>query len=344
VPTFTVLCRIDAFADYVARVRAKDAKRAAELAEANHGRYKWVHEQTQEFDARVYVTLDEDGRADRGDGDQRLLGQSGRGGGLADEEPFSLGFEEPGAAYTSGSQRARVFTESWVAAWLFCPNCGAARMARHPNNAPVADFYCAECREDFELKSQKGRFGPKVADGAYGAKLQRLASETNPNLMLMNYDLARFAVTDLFFVPKHFFVPEIIEERPPLAATARRAGWVGSNILLREVPASGKVWFVRGGEALGKPEVLEQWRSTLFLRDAGAAARGWLIEVMKCVEAIGRVSFSLDDVYAFEARLAGLYPGNRHVRPKIRQQLQVLRDRGWLEFTGRGRYRVRAGV
>jgi len=58
-PTFNVLCRIDAFADYVAKVRAKDAKRAAELAEANHERYKWVHDQTQEFDARVYVTLDE---------------------------------------------------------------------------------------------------------------------------------------------------------------------------------------------------------------------------------------------------------------------------------------------
>ena len=65
---------------------------------------------------------------------------------------------------------------------------------------------------------------------------------------------------------------------------------------------------------------------------------------MKCVEAIGRESFTLDDAYGFEPRLARLYPGNNNVRPKIRQQLQVLRDRGWLEFLGRGRYRVRAGV
>ena len=260
------------------------------------------------------------------------------------DEPFSLGLEEPSAAFTSGSQRARVFTESWVAAYLFCPSCGAARMGKHPNNAPVADFYCAACGEDFELKSKRGRMGPKVADGAYGAKLKRLASDTNPNLALMSYDLARFAVTDLFFVPKHFFTARIIEERPPLAATARRAGWIGSNILLREVPASGKVWFVRGGEALAKDEVLEQWGSTLFLRDAGASARGWLIEVMRCVEAIGLPAFSLDDVYAHEDRLSRLYPGNNNVRPKIRQQLQVLRDRGWLEFVGRGRYRMRAAI
>jgi hypothetical protein len=27
------------------------------------------------------------------------------------------------------------------------------------------------------------------------------------------------------------------------------------------------------------------------------------------------------------------------MRPKIRQQLQVLRDQGWLAFSGRGTYR-----
>jgi type II restriction enzyme len=263
---------------------------------------------------------------------------------VAEPPPFSLGFDEPGAAYVSGSQRARVFTESWVAAYLFCPNCGARRIGRHPNNAPVADFHCGACHEDFELKSKKGAMGPKVADGAYGAKLRRLASDTNPNLALMSYDLARFAVTDLFIVPKQFFTAEIIQERPPLAATARRAGWIGSNILLREVPASGKVWVVRGGEALDRDAVLEQWRATLFLRETRPSARGWLIEVMKCAEALGRDSFSLADMYGFEGRLAGLYPGNRHVRPKIRQQLQVLRDRGWLEFLGQGRYRVRGVV
>lgn len=48
--------------------------------------------------------------------------------------------------------------------------------------------------------------------------------------------------------------------------------------------------------------------------------------------------FTLSDVYAHEAALAALYPGNHNVRPKIRQQLQVLRDRGWLEFNGRGTY------
>ncbi|WP_365987124.1 hypothetical protein [uncultured Brevundimonas sp.] len=52
-----------------------------------------------------------------------------------------------------------------------------------------------------------------------------------------------------------------------------------------------------------------------------------------------RPELSLDDGYAHEATLAALYPDNHNVRPKIRQQLQVVRDRGCLAFNGRGTYR-----
>jgi type II restriction enzyme len=141
-------------------------------------------------------------------------------------------------------------------------------------------------------------------------------------------------------VPKHFFVREIIEERKPLAPTARRAGWVGCNILLNQIPVSGKIFLVQNWAPLSKELVLRQWQKTLFLRDEGVEARGWLIEVMKCVENIGKREFQLGDVYAFEAALSRLYPENRHVRQKIRQQLQVLRDRGYLDFVGRGYYRL----
>jgi len=257
------------------------------------------------------------------------------------DPPLHLGFEESATAFESATQNARVWTEQWAAMWLFCPNCGAQKMSQFPRNSRVADFHCQTCAEEYELKSSKTRFGRKVVDGAFGSMCERLASANNPSLVLMNYDLARFGVTNLFFIPKQFFVREIIEERRPLAPSARRAGWVGCNILLGELPEAGKVFLVRDRQPAPKALVLEQWRSTLFLKDKGLAARGWLIEVMKCIEAIGRREFSLDDVYAHEDRLHRLYPGNRNVRPKIRQQIQVLRDQGYLDFTGRGRYRLR---
>ena len=253
---------------------------------------------------------------------------------------MKLGFEESRqAAYDSGSQKARVLTEAWASTQAFCPNCGAERLSKFQNNRPVADLYCANCNEEFELKSQKSKFGPRVLDGAYRTMCERLAAQNNPNLMLLNYTPTT-GVNNLLVVPKHFFNTEIIEERKPLREGARRAGWIGCNILLSRVPDAGKIYVVRDGIVLDRQSVLDQWRKTLFLREESSESRGWLVNVLRCVEDVGTREFGLNEVYAFETRLSGLYPMNKHVRQKIRQQLQVLRDRSYLEFLGRGRYRL----
>jgi type II restriction enzyme len=254
---------------------------------------------------------------------------------------MKLGFEETQAAYSSGSQNARAWTERWVKDQLFCPNCGSAKISQFPANRPVADFFCPSCQEEFELKSQKTAFGSRVVDGAFRTMCERLAASNNPNLILINYDLARLSVRNALIVPKHFFVREIIEERKPLAVSARRAGWVGCNILLGQIPQAGKIFIVRNSQPQPKELVLAAWDRTLFLRRQSIEGRGWLVEVMKCVESIGQKDFDLDDVYEFEKHLSDLYPHNQNVRPKIRQKLQELRDHGFIDFVGRGRYRLR---
>ncbi len=63
---------------------------------------------------------------------------------------------------------------------------------------------------------------------------------------------------------------------------------------------------------------------------------------MKCIESLGKPEFMLEEVYGFEEHLGELYPSNQNVRPKIRQQLQYLRDRGFVEFVSRGHYRLKS--
>ncbi len=116
--------------------------------------------------------------------------------------PFASEAQTP---YSSGSQNARAWTERWVKDWIYCPNCGNSHVSQFPANRPVADFFCQTCAEEYELKSQKKSFGAKVLDGAFRTMSERLASDNNPNLLLLNYDLVRFSVTNVFIVPKHFF-------------------------------------------------------------------------------------------------------------------------------------------
>ncbi|MEK6848729.1 MAG: DpnI domain-containing protein, partial [Nanoarchaeota archaeon] len=76
----------------------------------------------------------------------------------------------------------RVATESWVDKNIFCPNCGHVEIERFSKNMPVADFYCSNCSEQYELKSKKDKIGNKIVDGAYSTMIKRLKSAENPNL------------------------------------------------------------------------------------------------------------------------------------------------------------------
>ena len=255
---------------------------------------------------------------------------------------MKLNFDEQLATnYKSSSQKVRVLTEQWVDNSIFCPNCGRLDIDKYPNNKPVADFYCSNCREDYELKSKQSTIGAKIVDGAYRTMLERLSGSNNPNLFLLNYDLLNLEVTNFLVIPKHFFVPEIIEKRRPLAATARRAGWTGCNILLRSIPQTGKIFFIRNKRIVAKEKVLAEWQKTIFLREEKRISiKSWLIDTMRCIEKLGKNEFSLEDMYAFEKELSKLHPENKHLKDKIRQQLQVLRDKGYVEFIRRGNYRL----
>ena len=72
---------------------------------------------------------------------------------------------------------------------------------------------------------------------------------------------------------------------------------------------------------------------------ASIDARGWLLDILRCVNRIPKQIITLEDLYVFERWLSIRHPQNHNVRPKIRQQLQILRDDGFIEFLGRGTYR-----
>ena len=249
-------------------------------------------------------------------------------------------FQENQRAFKSNAQNARVWTEQWVLREMYCPACGNHHLENYPNNRPVADFFCGNCDEQFELKSTKSKFGKKITDGAYETMIARLHSSQVPNLMLLRYDMERSGVEDISVVPQQFFTPDLIEKRKPLAATARRAGWVGCNILIHRIPKIGRIELVKERQVASVKSVVEQWERTKFLKSKSLESRGWVMDVLNCVQELGMSEFSLADVYQFENFLSELHPANNNVRPKIRQQLQVLRDAGLVSFLGKGQYKL----
>ena len=162
-----------------------------------------------------------------------------------------------------------------------------------------------------------------------------------PNLFALHYDPVAWAVVNVFVVPHFAFPFSAIEKRKPLGPTARRAGWVGCNILLDAIPADAKIRIIKSGAVLPSERVRRQYARVRPLANLNVEQRGWTLDVLNAVHSLGKERFSLTDVYTREEELAQMHPSNRHIRDKIRQQLQVLRDLGLLEFLGAGRYYLR---
>jgi type II restriction enzyme len=269
------------------------------------------------------------------------------------------------AAYHSGAQRARVVTESWGESNLYCPNCSSPKLTWLEPGHPASDYSCPKCRFWFQLKSQKSRIGDSITDGAYDAMMDAIKRDETPSFYFMQYELATWRVKNLLLVPSFAFPPSAIIKRKPLSSAARRAGWVGCNFALNRIPADARIVVVTESQVTPAAEVRKQFRHIKPLKDIPIQMRGWTLDVLNIVrrlvedrrslscirwgeatdepareDARPTNTFTTAEVYAFERELEKLHPDNRHVRDKIRQQLQVLRDAGLLLHVGRGEWRL----
>ena len=243
--------------------------------------------------------------------------------------------------YKSSSQRARRITEGWFAGHMYCAACSSPHLARTRDNTRVVDFICGTCGAEYQVKAKAGALAARLRDAAYAPMMERARANRSPHFAFLGYDNAAWCVQNLLLVPGHFITPDVIERCKPLSPTARRAGWVGCNILTDRIPQDGRIAAVKDGRVVSARAVREGWKPFADLAQAYPEARGWTVDVLRCVRALGSGEFSLSEFYErFEKELAARHPDNRNIEPKIRQQLQVLRDRGVVRFLGRGRYLV----
>jgi len=247
---------------------------------------------------------------------------------------------ELAAAYKAGPQIARVVSEEWCGREMYCPACDSSRLTQSRANTPAVDFACPRCEQLFQLKSSKNWNPRKIPDAGYEAMLRAIRANRTPNLFVLQYS-SSWLVQNLVLIPKAFFTESVIEKRKPLGVQARRCGWIGCNILLSQIPVDGKIAVISAGCALPEQRVRQEFSRVRKLADLAPSLRGWTVDVLNVVRRLGKADFSLQELYAFEGILKEAHPGNQNVRPKIRQQLQVLRDIGLLEFLSPGHYILR---
>jgi len=241
--------------------------------------------------------------------------------------------------YKSPSQKARVITESWMLDNMYCPACTFNHLTHTRPGTEAVDFFCSGCDSQFQLKAMSRPIGRKIVDAAYEAMMRAIIQDRLPHFLLLSYNNYSASVNDLLLIPKFCLGRSAIEKRNPLKSTARRAGWIGCNIILDLVPPEGRIQVISSGSIIAKAAVRRKFRNAQPLSEISSKKRGWTLDVLTVLRSLEKPEFTIDDAYSFEKVLSRQHPENRHVCPKIRQQLQILRDLGYLQFVKRAHYR-----
>jgi type II restriction enzyme len=242
--------------------------------------------------------------------------------------------------YKSGSQRARVSTEPWGEANLYCPACDSPKINSLPTGTQAVDFSCPTCASRYQLKSSANKFGNRVIDGAYAAMHRAITADQTPNMFFLHYKLPQLTVETVLLIPRFAFSLSCVEKRKPLSSKAVRAGYVGCYFVLDRIPTDARIPIVQNARPVSSSQVRGAYNKIRSLEKINVEKRGWTLDVLNAVRSLGKTQFELPELYALENTLKKLHPDNHHIQPKIRQQLQVLRDLGLLEFLGDGSYRL----
>jgi type II restriction enzyme len=158
-----------------------------------------------------------------------------------------------------------------------------------------------------------------------------------PTFLLLEYSTS-WSISRLRAIHHSLIIETSVEARKPLAPSARRAGWIGCNIVLPAIAIEGQISIVQSGVLQPKSSARNAFARLENLSALSYKDRSWAATILNLLNQLPNRDFVLADVYGFDSELERLYPNNKHIRPKIRQQLQILRDAGLIKFRGGGRY------
>jgi len=243
------------------------------------------------------------------------------------------------AGYRSQSQIARVLSERWFRENAYCIACTGNHLQQMPANNKSTDFVCPACARTYELKSSAKPHKSLLPDGEYNTMLAAIGRSNPPTLVMMTRT-STWSITSLTALHPVFLTPEMIVKRKPTRPRARNQDWTGCDIRLDFLAPDAKISIIHNNIAVNPSIVRKNFRRFDSLNEIKPSARGWTTLTLRLVRSLQKQTFTSKDIYSLEAEFSAVYPGNHHVRDKIRQQLQRLRDMGFLKFHGDATYSI----
>ena len=76
---------------------------------------------------------------------------------------------------------------------------------------------------------------------------------------------------------------------------------------MSNVAEVGKVFLIKDSKLIDKEIVENSFKKTLFLRQKSNESKGWILDVINCIDSINTEKFTLEDVYKFEEKHSDIW-------------------------------------
>ena len=132
--------------------------------------------------------------------------------------------------------------ENYIVYNLPCPVCNENKLEKYKQNEKSRDASCKNCKCQLQIKASKmTNVNKKITilkllGASYTTTLASIKNN-NVHFVIVYYyvDIYNYYhVSNIYFVNSKDINENCIEMRKPLSATAKRAGWVGCNLVFKK--------------------------------------------------------------------------------------------------------------
>jgi type II restriction enzyme len=163
-------------------------------------------------------------------------------------------------------------------------------------NTPAVDYTCPDCCARFQLKARSSAFAGRIVDAPYSTMVRAIREDRTPNLFALHYEPEEWRVANLILIPHFAFPLSAVEKRKPLGPDARRAGWVGCNILLSAIPLDARIPLIAGAKPAAPATFERNMLEFGRLKSCERNSAGGRSAFLNVVHSLGKTEFDLGEV------------------------------------------------
>jgi type II restriction enzyme len=145
---------------------------------------------------------------------------------------------------TNWKSKSRIIGEAgeiYIKNNLQCQRCNIQDFDKCKTNEPSKDLVCNNCGQRYQIKAANSKTkknddnSMKIMGGEYSTTINNINQEIDYLIIIYENNTNTYKIKNIYYIKKENITTNCIVPRKPLSQNAKRAGWQGCYIMLKNI-------------------------------------------------------------------------------------------------------------